>query len=46
MCMKIWFNANILERINKLKHENETVTNFIIRAVDYYVRMLEDEQDE
>ncbi len=44
--MKLWFSANILNRINNIKHKNETVTQFIKRAVEYYVLECEREYNE
>ncbi len=42
--MNILFSKNILDRAEILKNELETMTQFILRAVEYYVLKLEEEK--
>ena len=42
--MKLWFNKNILDRIEKIKNEFETTTQFIYRAVENYLLQVEEKE--
>ena len=43
--MQIWFNSNLLNRIEYIKNEHETVKEFIVRAVINYVSELEEKRE-
>ena len=44
--MNLNFNKNVLDRVNILKNEHETTTQFIYRAVENYVLQLEEIEKE
>lgn len=43
--MRIYFNKNVLDRIERLKSKYETVTQFIIYAVEEYVKKEEEKYE-
>lgn len=44
--MKIWFTATLLKKINQILPEGETMTDFIITAVEDRLHKLERERND
>lgn len=44
--MKIWFNGNMLRRLDRVKSRYQTTTEFVVKATEKEIERLEKELEE